>query len=340
MAKVRRPTLSDVAQVVGVSAKTVSRVLNGDGPAAPETKRRVLEAAAELGFQPNLMARNIRTGDPDSTIGLVIPDMANPFFGTVASGIEAVASERGLTVILGSSDDDPERERSLVATFLARRVSALLVVPSPGADHRPLRAQRSGGPPVVFLDRPGQGLAADCVVSANRTGARAGVAHLLAQGHRRVAFLGDLPGNLYTRRERLLGYRDALAEAGLPYDRDLIDNGHDQDATAAATNRLLTHRRPPTAVFAANNFAAMGAVLALARAGRRDIALVGFDDIPLAEVLQPALTVVAQDPVTIGRTAAERVFARLDGDRSRAHATEVPTQLIPRGSGELPPPAS
>lgn len=338
MAATRRPTLHDVAQEVGVSAKTVSRVLNNDGPTSAATRHKVLAAVERLGFQPNLMARNIRTGGPDTTIGLVVPDMGNPFFGTVAGGIESAVRERGLTLLLGSSGDDPARERDLIAAFLARRVSALMVVPADGSDHAHLRSARITGLPVVFLDRPGSGLAADCVVSSNRDGARTGVAHLIAHGHRRIGFIGDLPATLYTRRERLAGYKDALAAAGLPYDRTLVVGAHGQPDAAAATDRLLSLTEPPTALFAANNFAAMGTVSALAHARRREVALVAFDDIPLADILEPALTVVAQDPAALGSAAARTALARLDGDRGRARTTVVDTRLIARGSGEQRPP--
>lgn len=331
--------MADVAREVGVTAKTVSRVLNDDGPVAADTRERVLAAVRKLGYQPNLMARNMRVGARDATIGLVIPEMGNPFFGTVAGGIENAVRARGLTLIVGSSDETAELEQSLISTFLARRVSALMIVPSAASDHRHLRAERVAGLPIVFLDRPAVGMAADHVVSGNREGARAGVAHLIAHGHRRIGFVGDLPAALYTRRERFAGYRDALEDAGLPLDRALVETGHDQDAASAAVLRLLALPSPPTALFTANNFASMGAVVALARAGRRDVALVGFDDLPLADVLDPPLTVVAQDPAAIGAAAAGLVLERLDGSRGKgSRGVLVPTRLVVRGSGELPPP--
>ncbi|MFE1320961.1 LacI family DNA-binding transcriptional regulator [Kitasatospora phosalacinea] len=337
MASPRRTTLADVAQEVGVSAKTVSRVLNGDGPTSRETREKVMAVVEKLGFQPNLMARNIRVGGPDSTVGLIIPDMGNPFFGSVAGGIESAVRERGLTLLMGSCADDPARERALIDTFLARRVSALMVVPTVGADHAHLRTARANGLPVVFLDRPGTGLTADSVVSSNRDGAREGTAHLIAAGHRRIAFVGDRPATLYTRRERLAGYREALDAADLPYDRSLVLDCHTEAEAADAVQRALRDPQPPTAILAANNFAAMGTVLGTTRAGRRDVALVSFDDLPFAEVLEPAITTVAQDPTAIGTAAAEIALARLDGDRTRARTVTVPTRLIPRGSGELPP---
>src|ERR1041384_8230953 len=167
MGEMRRPTMTDVAREVGVTAKTVSRVLNGEGPVAVGTRERVMEAVRRLGYQPNLMARNMRVGARDAAIGLVIPEMGNPFFGTVADGIEGAVRARGLTLIVGSSSETAELEQSLIATFLARRVSALMVVPSATGDHRHLRAERVAGLPIVFLDRPAVGLTADSVVSAN-----------------------------------------------------------------------------------------------------------------------------------------------------------------------------
>jgi LacI family transcriptional regulator len=334
MAANRRPTLADVAREVGVSAKTVSRVLNEDGPASAETKEQVLAAVAKLGFQPNLMARNIRVGGPDTTIGLVIPDLGNPFFGAVARSIEDTVRDRGLTLLMGSSADDPDRERDLTDKFLARRVSVLMVVPSVGAGHSHLKSHRARGLPVVFVDRPGAGLSTDSVVSSNRAGAHEGVAHLIAHGHRRIGFVGDLPTKLYTRRERLAGYREALQEADIPYDRSLVANAHDQHGASTVTSQLLDLADPPTALFAGNNIVALGIVTELARSKRKDVAVVAFDDVELAEALEPALTAVAQNPEEIGRAAATTALARLDGDRSRARTITVPTRLIVRGSGE------
>ncbi|WP_327365197.1 LacI family DNA-binding transcriptional regulator [Streptomyces sp. NBC_01217] len=336
MAASRRPTLADVAREVGVSAKTVSRVLNEDGPSSPETRRRVLDAVARLGFQPNLMARSIRVGGPDTTVGLVVPDLGNPFFGSVAGGIEEAVRDRGLTLLMGSSDDDPEREHALIRTFLARRVSVLMVAPAVGADHSHLKAHRAAGMPVVFLDRPGNGLTADTVVSSNRAGTQEGVAHLIARGHRRIGFIGDLPARLYTRRERIAGYRAALAEAGLPYDRTLVADAHDPAGAAEATARLLARADPPTALLSGNNVMTIGVMTEVSRSRRKDVAVVAFDDVPMAAILDPALTVIAQNPVAMGELAGVVAIERLEGDRSRARTIMVETRLVPRGSGELP----
>ncbi|MFI9787782.1 LacI family DNA-binding transcriptional regulator [Kitasatospora sp. NPDC051984] len=324
----RRSTLHDVAREAGVSAKTVSRVVNGDGPVAAATRARVLAVTERLGFRPNLLARSIRTGGPDSTVGLVVPDLGNPFFGALAGGVEEAARARGLTVLLGCSGGDPVREAEVVGAFLARRTAALLVVPAAGGEA--LAQAGAAGVPLVFVDRPGPD--ADCVVSSNRAGAREGVAQLLGAGHRRVAFLGDLPPELYTRRERLAGYRDALAEAGVPVDEVLVADARTAADAADAVLRLLALPDPPTALFASNVNAATGAVLALGRAGRREVAVLAFDDLPLAEVLDPPLSAVAQAPAELGAAAVRLALARLDGDDSPPRTETVPTRLVLRGN--------
>ncbi|MFJ1751713.1 LacI family DNA-binding transcriptional regulator [Kitasatospora sp. NPDC088134] len=322
----RRPTLHDVAREARVSAKTVSRVLNGDGPVAAQTRERVLAAVGRLGFRPNLLARSIRTGGPDATVGLVLSDLANPFFGALAGGVEEAVRGRGLTVLLGCSGGDAAREAEVVGAFLARRAAALLVVPADGGEAS--AAARAAGVPLVYLDRPGPD--ADCVVSSNRAGARAGVAHLLAAGHRRIGFLGDLPASMYTRRERLAGWREALAAAELPAPDDLVAGARTVAGAERAALALLALPEPPTALFASNVNAATGALLALGRAGRRDVALLSFDDLPLAEVLDPPLSAVAQDPARLGATAARLALARLDGDTTPPRTETVPTRLVLR----------
>lgn len=330
-----RPTLHDVAREAGVSARTVSRVLNQEPRISAQTRERVLRVVAQLGFRPNVMARNMRVGARDSAVGLVIPDLANPFFGTVASGVEKTIRTRSLTLVIASSEEDPQRERSVVTTLLERQVAALVVVPSAGSEYSYLRAERRHGLPLVFLDRPPTKLAADAVLTANFDGAVQAVSHLLERGHRRVGFIGDVPTTLYTRRERFRGYRHALDTAGIPVDPSLVEQGHHESDAADATVRLLRSPGPPTAIFAANNLASMGVVMALTRAHRRDIAVVGFDDFTFADLFEPGITVVAQDAEQLGVTAAQLVLSRLDGDHTKARTTVLPTRLITRGSGEL-----
>jgi LacI family transcriptional regulator len=336
--KIQRPTLKDVAREAGVSIKTVSRALYDEPRISPDTRRRVLEVVETLGFRPNTLARHMRAGARDRAVALVIPDMANPFFGSVAAGVESVIREHGLTLIVGSSDEEPEREQTLVTSFLDRQAAALLIVPTAAGEHGYLRAERQRGLPIVFIDRPPVRLTADCVVSANYEGALAAVGQLVDRGHRRIAFIGDTPTMLYTRQERFRGYKAALDAAGLRPDPALIAHAHLDADSAAITSRLLAQPDPPTAIFAANNLVCMGVVTALSRAHRWDVALIGFDDFALADAFDPGITVVAQDTAHLGATAADLALARLHGDRSRARTVTLPTQLIRRGSGEVATP--
>jgi len=335
--KTHRPTLKDVARQAGVSIKTVSRALNDEPRISTDTRTKVLAVVQELGFRPNVLARHVRAGGRDSAVGLVIPDLANPFFGSVAAGVESVIRPHGLTLFVGSSDEDPSRERAAIMTFLDRQPVALLVVPTATGDHEYLRPERKRGLPIVFVDRPPVRLTADCVLTDNFDATRHAVSHLIQQGHRRVAFVGDTPNTLYTRQERFRGYRSALEGAGIRVSPQLVVHGHHENDMAAATRQVLALAEPPTAIFAANNFASMGAIRALQQTNRREVALVGFDDFPLADALDPAVTVVAQDTARLGVTAAELALARMHGDRSRARTVILPAAMIPRGSGEQTP---
>jgi len=333
-----RPTMRDVAALAGVSLKTVSRVINVEPAVSADVRGRVERAIAQLDFRPNLTASNLRrAGGKTATLGLVLEDLANPYSAAIIRAVEDTARARGVTVFAGSVDEDPVRERALVEEFIARRVDGLIVVPA-ASDHSYLVSERRSGLPMVFVDRPPRNLDADAVVAGNRDGAAAGVAHLVAHGHRRIAFVGDLP-SIWTAAERHSGYLDVLRHASLD-DPALVRRGvRGANEAAAAVADLLATDAPPTAVFAAQNVLAIGAFTALRRLGRRgDIALIGFDDFPLADLLDPGISVVAQDPLAMGRLAAEVLFRRLDGDRSEATTIVVPTTLIQRGSGEIRPP--
>src|SRR5512132_1635780 len=207
--------MRDVADTAGVSPKTVSRVVNREAGVRADTAARVEAAIARLGFARNDVARSLRHGRA-SARGLVIEDLANPFCSTIARAVEDAAHAHGHILITGSCDEDPERERRLVLRLLRRSVDALLIVPAGGV-LRCLLGELSSGTPVVFLDRPPRGVAADAVLLDNVGGARTAVEHLLAHGHRRIAFVGDAPVR-FTAGERLDGYRAALRDAGVAAD--------------------------------------------------------------------------------------------------------------------------
>jgi LacI family transcriptional regulator len=332
---VSRPTMSDVADAAQVSLKTVSRVVNGEAGVRADTAERVQEAIARLGFRRNDVARALRSGQVSRTLGLVIEDMANPFYSGIMRGVEQVARENGLLMISGSSDESGERERELVLALCERRVDGLIVVPA-SDDHAYLLPEMRLGVRVVFLDRPPCGIEADTVLVDNVGGAETATQHLLAQGHRRIAFVGDTP-TLFTAAERLAGYRRALERADVAFAERLVRMGlHDSDAAEQATRELLALADPPTAIFTGNNRNTIGALRALPTTDRR-VALVGFDDFELAELLPIPVTVVAASPLDLGREAATLLLDRLGGSDKAPRTLVLPTTLLARGSGEVAP---
>ncbi|MGW6787442.1 LacI family DNA-binding transcriptional regulator [Streptomyces sp. NPDC054987] len=326
--------MKDVAARAGVGLKTVSRVVNGEPGVTSETEKRVLEAIAALGFRRNDSARVLRKGRT-ATVGLVLEDLADPFYGPLNRAVEEVARAHGALLVNGSSAEDPDRERELALALCARRVDGLIVIPA-GNDHRYLEPEIRAGVATVFVDRPAGGIEADVVLSDNFGGARGGVAHLIAGGHRRIGFIGD-HSRIHTAAERLRGYRAAMAEAGLAVDGSWVSLGStDPGRVAAAARAMLGGADPVTAVFAGNNRVTVTVVRVLASL-ERAVALVGFDDFELADLLRPGVTVVAQDPAALGRVATDRLFQRLGGAGLTPVRTELPTRLVTRGSGELPP---
>ncbi|MFJ8082471.1 LacI family DNA-binding transcriptional regulator [Streptomyces sp. NPDC096205] len=329
-----RPTMKDVAARAGVGLKTVSRVVNGEPGVTPDTERRVQDAIEALGFRRNDSARVLRKGRTAS-IGLVLEDLADPFYGPLSRAVEEVARAHGALLINGSSAEDPDREQELALALCARRVDGLVVIPA-GDDHRYLEPEIRAGVATVFVDRPAGRIDADVVLSDNYGGARDGVAHLIAHGHRRIGFIGDMP-RIHTAAERLRGYRAAMEDAGIPVAASWMSLGvTDPVRVRRAAEEMLSGPDPVTAIFAGNNRVTVTVVRVLAEHSRR-VALVGFDDIELADLLQPGLTVVAQDAAALGRTAAERLFRQLDGTLVTPERIELPTRLVTRGSGELPP---
>lgn len=332
--------MRDVAALAGVSLKTVSRVLNSEPGVSHTMTTKVRRAAEQLDFQLNLGARSLRRADGrTATIGLILENVANPYSSALHRAVENVARKHGVSVLAGSLDEDPQRERELVAAFTSRRVDGLIMMPT-GLDHGYLLSERRAGTALVFVDRAPGLPDADVVLADNRVGAETGVGHLISRGHRRIGFLGDL-ARIATAQARQAGYVDAMRMAGLPFSAaHSVRNTTTVEDAEAATMAMLDGADPPTALFTAQNLVTIGALKALRRLGRQhEVALVGFDDFLLADLLEPPVTVVAQDPQTIGQLAAELLFRRADGDTSPFRTEVVPTRLISRGSGEIPPPA-
>lgn len=327
-----RVRLRDVAAAANTSAKTASRVINGDPRVSEETRTRVEQAVRELGYQPDPLARSLRRGT-DDTIGVVIDSVADPFFASVTGEIERLALERGITVIIASTNRASDRERSVLEGLAQRRVAGLIVAPV-SDDHAYMRTLPC---PVVFVDRRPRNLSADVVVVDDRDAAARAVRHLIAHGHRRIAFIGDGP-DMDTARLRIEGYRAALAEAGIP-DEIVLECRRDDNTGHAAehTGRLLDSPHPPTAIFSANTRCSLGVVPVLHRRDRLDVALVAFGDFPMADSVTPAVTVIDHPPETIGRLAAELLMKRLAGEVGEPETVLVPLRLVPRGSGEVRP---
>ena len=330
--------MREVAALAKVSIKTVSRVVNGESGVSPRLARQVEAATERLSYRHNLTASSLRRSDGrTATIGVVVEDVANPFSSALNRAIEDVAVHRGVLVLAGSSDEDADRERKLVSAFASRRVDGLIIQPS-SDDHSYLMTERKAGTAIVFVDRPPAFFDADSVVTDNAPGVRRGVRHLVAQGHRRIGYIGDLH-TIATAAERHRGYVEELADQKIEYEERLVrlDMQGIEWAEAAAIE-LLRQPNPPTALFTGQNLITIGAFRALRHLDlHRHVALIGFDDILLADLLEPGITVIAQDPAAIGRTAAQVLFRRLDGDRSPSEHHIVLTRMITRGSGEILP---
>ncbi|MFF4619033.1 LacI family DNA-binding transcriptional regulator [Nonomuraea jabiensis] len=259
----RRPTMADVARLAGVSLKTVSRVVNNVPTVDRELADRVTSAVAELGFRRNDMARNLRAGNTSATVGLLIEDLANPFYAGIAAAAAQYALEHDTMLITASSEEDAGRERALLLEMCQRRVDGLLVVPAGDADHVYLRPEIERGTPVVFLDRPPRNLLADTVLIDNVGGARQAIEHLVAAGHERIGVISDWL-SISTMAERLTAAQEALERAGVPYRADLIKYGlHTVPDAQAAVAEMLAGPEPPTAIFALNNRLTLGALGAL-----------------------------------------------------------------------------
>lgn len=328
--------MREVAARAGVSLKTVSRVVNREAGVSEELAARVDRAATELDYRPNLTASNLRRADQRTgTIGLLVEDVANEFFAAIHRGVEDVAREHGAAVVAASLDRNPERERDLVGALADRRVDGLILAPT-SPDQGYLATELRSGWPMVVVDRQAHGVELDTVLTDNRSASDKATAHLVSHGHRSIAFIGGLE-HLSTARMRFAGFADAMLTAGLAVDPDLVIHGvADADQAVRVLDGLLDLPRPPTAIFSGQNLITMGCVRALrARNRQHAIALVGFDDFAMADLLEPAITVVSQDARAMGRVAAELLFERILAADSPVNTYVVPAQLIARGSGEI-----
>ena len=338
-----RVTVEDVARRAGVSTATVSRTINGTARVADETLRRVNEAIDELGFRPTPAAQNLRQRRT-RTIALVTPTMLNPFFPELVAGVHPELRARGYSLLV---IDTQEPEQEAVRAADSRIVDGVLLVASTGEPLRSLRTPRDV--PMVAIDRKPSMLDVDVVQCDNRAGARAVVEHLLACGHRRIAHIRG-PLGLDVAEERARGYRDALAAHGVPFTDSLVSTGSfDEDSGYAAANELLGRPHPPTAIFAANDLMAIGALAAVHEHGVRipqDVAVSGFDGIHVGRYTHPTLTTFVQPFGALAQRAAQLLVDALDSPDTRSDpqpgpariptVTQLPGRLAVRGSTTTP----
>lgn len=332
-----RATMHDVAKLAGVSLKSVSRVVNGEPGVSESLAERVTRAVYELGYRHNLAASNLRrTGHRTASIGMLVQDLSNGFCSETLRAVEDRARERGVVVMAASTDEDGDRERQLVQGLVSRRIDGLILMPT-GPDLSWLGVDLASGLAVVTVDRRPTVPELDGVVVDNAGAAAEAVRHLLAHGHRRIAFLGDRT-SILTAVDRRDGYRAALRAAGVTPDPALECVGlRSRDEARAATSELLALESPPTAIFAARNVICEGAVMSLQRHHLSSrVALIGFDEVSVAEMVDPAISVIRQDTYEIGIRAIDLLLARIDGDDSPVRVEVVPSTLVARGSGEIP----
>ena len=333
-----RATIRDVAALAGVGTKTVSRVINDEANVSPQTRERVQRAVLALNFKPNQGAGALRRGDRKTlTLGLLLDAVDNPFSAAINRAVETVAYGRDTAVLAASSDNDAHRERAMVDAFTRRRVDGL-ILSTITEDQGYLHVEREQGTPLVFVGRPPTGLLADAAITNNYEATIQATRHLINHGHRKIAYLGNEPA-ISMARGRQRGFTDAMAAAGLAETSLQIAGLRSEQEGYAAVHGLVHLDNPPTALFSSHYLITLGAIRALHDLQlEQQIALIGFDDLVLADLVRPAITVMAPDPTRLGTIAAERTFARLDGDTSPVQTIVVAAKLIARGSGEIPPP--
>lgn len=331
-------TMHDVARRAGVSVTSVSHVINNTRPVSDELRQRVLAAMEELGYQPNQLARSLRRGQ-SHTLGIIIPDNVNPFFAEVARGIEDFSFQNGYSLILCNSDSDLQKELHYAGVLVEKQVDGIVFVAAGHSMEQVVGLQRRQVP-VVVVDRELQGVAADTVLADNQRGGWLATRHLLDLGHRRIGCITG-PSDLTPSADRVAGYRQALAEAGLPVAEELVVRGdfHYEGGYRAA-QQLLSLPDPPTALFACNDLMAVGAIRGAADLGRSvpaDLSVVGFDDISLASYTNPPLTTVAQPMYEIGALAARLLTERIGGLQIAPRRYVLNVRLVVRRSTAAPP---
>ena len=325
------PTLADVAKVAGVGIMSVSRVVNGTRRVSPEVERKVREAIDKIGYQPNEAARVLK-GNKSSVLGLIVPDLADPFFAVCSNAIQEAAWKAGYMTLMAASGHRAELERRETEMMVQRRVAGLIVVPI-GAENAHLAAAQSAGLPLVALDRPISGVASDVLTVDNREGAHEATRHFINHGYRKIICIAD-DERVYTKFERVSGYSQAMREAGLPAQVCLVGA-----MTGSVSEQLalqLDANGAPLAVFAASNLVCTEVLRYLQDRSLRmpnDVALLCFDDFSAATLVTPPVTVIQQPVSDLGQKAATMMVRRLHEPAEEAFCSvELKTRLVLRCS--------
>lgn len=327
-------TLKDVAALAKVSRATAARALNSYGYVGDETARKVQAAAEKLGYRGNRLAQALRSGQLP-VIGCVLGDIQNPFFAKIAHDVEVLAREEGHNLIIASSEEQLDQEKSLLASLQSLSIRGFIVAPTSAEDNEHLQRLIDENVPVVLIDRAAPGIECDSVVVDNEGGARKAVEYLIAMGHRKVALLQD-DARIFTSRERFNGYQRALLAHDIEPNDEMISVAQSTVEHAIdATIRLFSRRNPPTALFTVDSLMTQGALLAFRSMGMsipQDVSLIGFDDFNLATFTDPQITVVAQPVSEIGRVAGRLLLDKIAGKKSQLQKISFETKLIVRGS--------
>jgi LacI family transcriptional regulator len=324
-----RITMHQIAETAGVSIGTVSNVINGSLSVREKLRQRVLGAIRNLGYQPNQLSRGLRL-NRTNIIGMIVPDITNPFFPSVVRGVEDIAYENSYRLILCNTDDDPQKEISYLNDLWSFLPAGLLIIPAVGST-----ISSNSGPPMVCLDRVPEGWKGDVVVVANYKGAYEAAKHIIRMGHRRIAIISG-PLHLTNAGDRLEGFRRALRDARISIDPEYVQKGRfDRASGYACTVRLLRLVPRPTAIFAANDLMALGALSAVREFKLTcpdDISIVSFDGLDITEFSDLALTAVYQPGYQLGRTAARLLLSRISGNEEPARKIVLATELKIRNS--------
>jgi LacI family transcriptional regulator len=326
-------TMGDVARIAGVSASTVSHVLNGTRKVNTETRLRVEAAIEETGYRRNVVARSLAAGRTQ-TIGLSISALTNPYFGSLVHAVERALTDAGYVLIVGDSHDEVESEKRVVDSLLGRKVDGMIVAPAAGSERVSLPEITRAGTPLVLIDR-GADIESDQVGPENLTSARSLTEHLLDLGHRRIAVVRGLTG-ISSTTERFDGYVAALTGRGVPVDADLIvDGASNTDVAERAVRALMAPEDRPSALVSMNNAMTIGSIKAIRSLGLSipgDVAFACYDDFEWSDLFEPKLTAAAQDVETIGATAVQLLLRRLAGYDGPPEHVRVPTTFHHRNS--------